>query len=93
MTPLERLLSPEQPYVIRFAAAATRGLPVPEFRMSMGRTFTRWTPDLDDWLRREYAASRDVGDLAGLAKRMGLTVTSIQSRAPKLGLTRKRRPR
>lgn len=90
MSPLEQLLASYQPYPIRFAAAVTRGLPPPECEVPVGtwnaRTFTRWTAELDAWVRREYGPSR--GQLIELARRMGVSVVSLYSRAAKLGLQR-----
>lgn len=81
------------PYAVRYAWNVVRGLPPPEREMKVGnstqRSFTRWTPELDEWLKREYGVYRDRGELHLLAKSRGLTVTALQSRAPKLGLTRR----
>lgn len=98
MTPLEQLLSPDQPYAVRYAASVTRGLPVPEaipfasqnYMTQRGVTKRPYTLAEDNLLRKSYAEHRDAGTLDVLCLRLDRSKNSIYERARLLRITNER---
>lgn len=87
MTPLEQLLSPEMPFTIRYATAATRGLPIPAAALPEPGKYQRWTPEHDAILRERYGTA-PVAEIAAL---VGRTTAATTDRAHKLDLCRSQR--
>ena len=77
------------PYPIRYAWAATRGLPLPVQPDSepLAARPPAWSPEHLEIIRAEYATYRALRQLRLLAARLGRSEPALRKMAEKLGLS------